>query len=385
MINTQKASSWKGRFPENDIISLLKVNRRFNLAESTAQDFSFHEIIDLVGYETVRDLRLGYGADQGLEQLRKGVAALCQLPDDNILSTTGTALALYLLAIELCRPGDDVIIFTPCFPPSRDALLGSGLNVKEIPLLFDERYKVNLSRFEKALSPRTKLVSLATPQNPSGIITSHETIQAMLDIMDRIAPDAWLFIDETYLHATYGDNQAPKSAAMMHPKVMTGASISKSLGAPGLRVGWITVRDPELLQRLLVAKMNIVLSGSPLDETLAAHLILKRDDVLKPRSEMLKTALETLEIWQKRNSDLIAYIRPDGGAMCCMKLRETVFDNAGVEKFWASLESHDLQLASGTWFGESDRIFRLGFGYLPIEEFKAALSKLEKVLRTGYK
>ena len=55
------------------------------------------------------------------------------------------------------------------------------------------------------------------------------------------------------------------------------------------------------------------------------------------------------------------------------------FDSEQVRQYWSLLEANELQLASGSWFGESDRVFRLGFGYLPIDELKIALETLEKV------
>jgi DNA-binding transcriptional MocR family regulator len=76
----------------------------------------------------------------------------------------------------------------------------------------------------------------------------------------------------------------------------------------------------------------------------------------------------------------VEWIRPDGGALCCLRLRADRFDTAAVSRFWDSLPRHELQLASGSWFGESARIFRLGFGYLPPGRLGPALSALSTVL-----
>jgi aspartate/methionine/tyrosine aminotransferase len=298
----------------------------------------------------------------------------------HVICTQGTALALYLLAVELCRPGDEAVIFTPCFPPSRDSLLGSGVTLREIPLTFENGYKVQLQEFEDRLSSKTKLVSLATPQNPSGVTTEQKTVLQMLEIMASKAPDAYLFIDETYSNATYGHVQPAPSFAGLHPRIITGSSVSKAYGAPGLRVGWMTTPDRQLRLRLLTAKMNIVISGSPLNETLAALILRNRKAVLSVRSEMLTEALKLVEDWQARNASRVSWVRPDGGALCCFRLEPEVFDEEQVAAFWRKLPDLGLQLASGDWFGETNRVFRLGFGYLPIETLKEALQALESVL-----
>jgi len=371
---------WRGRFPHNDIISLLEVNRPFNLAESTSQDLTFGELLDLVGPSTVRGLRLGYGAAQGLPALREAVAEMCGILPSQVLTTTGAALGLYLLAVELCRPGDEVVLFTPCFPPARDALAGSSVNVRTVPLRFENGYRVDIEAFAASLTPATRLVSLATPQNPSGVATPAETVDRMLAVMAEKAPDAFLYLDETYRSAAYGDNEVQPSNAGRDPRIITGASVSKAFGAPGLRTGWLTVDAPELMERLIIAKMNIVISGSPLDETLAAGLLGKAEAVLAPRRRLLRQALEMVENWQRELSPYVEWVKPDAGALCCVRLSPAHVGPEAVERFWAALPGHELQLASGTWFGEESNVFRLGFGYLPLDRLASALESLTEVI-----
>ena len=81
-----------------------------------------------------------------------------------------------------------------------------------------------------------------------------------------------------------------------------------------------------------------------------------------------------------RERDRIEWVRPDGGALCCLRLRRDAFDDAHVTAFWDLLPRHALQLASGAWFGESKRVFRLGFGHLPLDRLVLALSALSAVL-----
>ena len=347
---------WHGRFPRNEIISLLDVDRPFNLAESTSRDLTVGELLDLAGLDRIRGLKLGYGTSAGSIALREEIARACKVPPEQVVTTQGTALGLFLLAFEACRPGDEAVLATPCFPPSRDSLLGAGVDVREVRLSFDDAYRLDLDRMEAALSPRTRLVSIASPQNPGGVQTSRADVERLLAAMQERSPRALLFIDETYREASYGDAPVAESLAALDPRVVTGSSVSKALGAPGLRTGWLTVADADLRSRLVVARMNTVISGSVLDEALATVLLQHREHVLAPRRTLL------------------------AGALCCLRLRADAFDAAAVARFWELLPRHDLQLACGTWFGESDRAFRLGFGYLPPERLGPALSALSASL-----
>jgi aspartate/methionine/tyrosine aminotransferase len=377
-------SDWQGRFPRNEIISLLDVNRRHNLAESTAQDLTFGEIMDLAGGAAgLGELKMGYGSSAGLPRLRTGIAALTGVQPEEVVTTQGTALGLFLLAFELCRPGDEAVIATPCFPPSRDSLVGAGVTVRECRLTFDQGYQLTADLLEPLLNKRTRLVSIASPQNPSGVRTSLTEIKAILELMRIKAPAARLFVDETYRDATYGDTPPPQSAATLDDAIITGGSVSKAHGAPGLRVGWLTVRDAKLRERLTIAKMNIVISGSPLDETLAAAILDNRAGILSARRSLLAAGLSKVATWVDNQKGSVDWVKPDGGALCCLRLNPNVFDVAGVARFWSAVPESELQIGDGAWFGESSAVLRLGFGYLPINALPAALDALSEAIEAA--
>lgn len=377
-------SGGQGRFPRNEIISLLDVNRQYNLAESTAQDLTFAEIMDLVGgAAALGKLKMGYGSSAGLPQLRAQIAAVTGVTPEDVVTTQGTALALFLLAFELCRPGDEAVIVTPCFPPARDSLMGAGVTLRECRLAFDRGYRLTADLLAPLLNERTRLVSIASPQNPSGIRISAAEIESILQLMRRKAPAARLFVDETYRDATYGDEAPPPSAAALDDRIITGGSVSKAHGAPGLRVGWLTLRDPALHERLTIAKMNIVISGSPLDETLAAAVLANREKVLSARRHLLAAGLSQVAAWVDSHRSFVDWVKPDGGALCCLRLKPDVFDGPAIDRFWSALPQADLQIGNGAWFGESSAILRLGFGYLPIDVLPAALAALSKAVEAA--
>ena len=373
---------WPGRFPRNEIISLLDINRRYNLAESTAQDLTFGEIVSMAGGIAALDgLKMGYGSSAGLPRLRATIAALAGVRAEDVITTQGTALGLFLLAFELCRLGDEAVIATPCFPPSRDSLVGTGVTLRECHLTFDRGYRLTPEAHQPLLNEKTKLVSIASPQNPSGVRTDLAEIREILDLMRTKAPAARLFVDETYREATYGDELPPQSAAALDEAIITGGSVSKAHGAPGLRVGWLTVRDPKLRERLTVAKMNLVISGSPLDETLAATVLDHREAILRQRRTLLATGLSTVAASVGNQAGMVQWVKPDGGALCCLRLNPTAFDAAAINRFWSALPKSDLQIGDGSWFGESSAVLRLGFGYLPIDVLPTALDALSATIQ----
>ena len=124
-----------------------------------------------------------------------------------------------------------------------DALRGVGARVVTVSARFEDGYRIDLDAFRDKLSARTRLVMFASPQNPSGVSITHGEIGEMLDAMSRHCPEAILLVDETYREATYGSTPAASTFAGLSGRVLTCASLSKAYGAPGLRIGWLTVPD----------------------------------------------------------------------------------------------------------------------------------------------
>ena len=350
----------------------------YNLSESTVQSLRLAEIMDMAD-GTLDDLAMDYGDPAGLPSLRILIGANCRIPAENVVTLPGTMLGLFLLAAEQCGGGGDALLVTPCFGPSRDALERAGARIRLARLHFEEGYQADIARIATSLRPETRLVCLADPQNPSGVRIPRPAIEALLAAMAQHAPQALLFLDETYREATHGGEVSP-SAAPLDPRIITAGSLSKAHGAPGLRIGWLTIPDQVLRERIVGAKASLIISGSVLDEALAAVLLRQSESVLGGRRRRLGEALDAVMLWQSSEAERVEIVRPEAGALCCLRLHPGLVGPAGVDRFWAALPEQRLRLAPGPWFGETPRVFRLGFGHLPPDELHSALPALSRAL-----
>jgi aspartate/methionine/tyrosine aminotransferase len=353
--------------------ALIDVPARYDLAESTCPALRIDEIIDP---EALARVELGYGTTRGDEELRSLIAADCGVTAEQVLLTTGAAEAMFLLAQD-CRDGR-VLLATPCYPPARIAPEGLGSPVDTVRLRFDDGYRLPVDAMADALRPTTRLVSLASPQNPSGVRFTDAALRELLAAMQERAPEAVLLVDETYRASTYGDAEVPRSAAALSPRVVTSSSVSKAHGAAGLRLGWLTTADPALYERLRAAKFATHIAGPTPDEILADRLLRRQADVLAPRAAFLARTLAELERWAATQP--VDLLRPDGGALCCLRLPADRVPAEAVPAFYAALAERSVRVAPGSWFGEDDRVFRLGFGHLPFDEFIEALGLLAEAV-----
>ncbi|WP_350279375.1 pyridoxal phosphate-dependent aminotransferase [Kribbella sp. HUAS MG21] len=363
-------------FPSNPIMSLTAEQPRHELGESYGPEL---RLADLLTPE-LAELELGYGTAAGDPRLRTAIADRHGVRPDDVIVTVGGMHGIFLLAYLLADQGGEVVTTAPLFPMTRNAFDAVGAAVKVVPLTFDDGYRLTAAAVRAQLTPATKLVSLATPQNPSGVAVPPETLQEIANAMAEVCPEAYLMVDETYRTASYGDDAVAETALRLGPRVVVVASLSKCHGAAGLRIGWVVSMDAGLIERLTTAKFSTVVSASPVTEALAVRVFEQEDAILGERRTWLEQNLQLTQDWVSANSDVVEWVRPSAGALCVIRLRPHV----DLGRFRRTAAELGVRLADGDWFGDEPRVFRLGFGYLPPEDLKAALDALREAVRAAY-
>ena len=369
------------RFPQNDIISLIGEMPRYDLGESIGPDLRLGDVLDPLAQRSLGEIALGYGTAQGDPRLRALIARAHDVAPDDVVLTVGGLHALFLIAFVLCNRGDEAVTVSPMFPLARNTLEAVGAQIRTVSLSFDRGYQLDAADIGRHLSERTKLVSLASPQNPSGVASSLKIVRDIVSLMEERCPEAFLLLDETYREAAYGDDAVAPSAVGLSQRVISCASLSKCHGAPGLRLGWAITRDAALKEQLVVGKFNTVISCSPLDEALALHVLERRDHIIGERRQRLAEGLALTADWVRQNGAFVEWVRPDAGALCCVRLRPSVFDDGAVDRFYEGLAREGIRVANGTWFGDEARVFRLGFGLLSMVDLETALTRLSATAR----
>ena len=372
------------RFPYNDILSLTSETPRYDLAESIGPDLVLRELLGAAESDDsggLGGLALGYGTAQGDPRLRALIAEGHGVDADDVVITVGGMHALFLLAFILCGRGDEAVTTSPQFPLGRNVLQSVGATLRTLPLAFDARYRLDPEALGRLLSPRTRFVSLASPQNPSGVALPRETLREVVALMEARCPEAYLLLDETYREAVYGDDRPAPSGVGLGPRVVSCASLSKCHGAPGLRLGWAITRDPGLRDQLVLGKFNTVIACSAVDEALALQVLRQGERIIGARRRRLAEGLARTADWVSAHDGLVEWIRPDAGALCCLRLKPEAFDDAAVGRFHDVLAGTGARVAKGAWFGDDARVFRLGFGLLSMPDLAAALDGLSTAVR----
>lgn len=194
----------------------------------------------------------GYtNSNSGYADVREAVAASLNdrfgtsFEGKNIVMTVGAAGGLNVILKSLINPGDEVIVFAPYFGEYRSYTSNyDGVLVEISP--DTDTFQPKLDEFEQKITPKTKAVIVNTPNNPTGVVYSEETIQKMAAIMEakqkEYGTEIYLISDEPYRELVYDGVEVPY-LTKYYANTVVGYSYSKSLSLPGERIGYLVIPD----------------------------------------------------------------------------------------------------------------------------------------------
>lgn len=231
--------------------------------------------------EAIRDGRGNqYPPAHGLPQLRSSIAShqkrfydLEVDPDTEVVVATGASEAIAATLLALLEPGDEVLMFDPYFDlyPADVAL--AGATRVTVPLAGPE-LRPDLVALESAITPRSRLLLLNSPHNPTGIVFTEAELAGLADIARR--HDLLVLSDEAYEHLWFDDNRHIPIATLpgMWERTVTVGSGGKSFSFTGWKVGWAT-GPQRLIAAVRVVRQHLsYVSGGPFQWAVAAGLQL---------------------------------------------------------------------------------------------------------------
>ena len=346
-----------------------------NLSESSYTDTIFKNL-----NLNMNELVICYGDHVGHPGLRaeilKGESP--NLSPDDVLITAGAASALFIVSTSLLEAGDELVVAKPNYATNIETPKAIGAHIKYLPMTFENKFQVDLDQLRKLITPKTKLVSLTCPHNPTGTMVSETELLEIIKIVE--ASNAYLLFDETYRDMSF--KYKLPLAASLSDRVISVSSLSKTYGLPGIRIGWLITQNKKLQNLFLAAKEQIFICGSVVDEEIAYRYLANRNDYFPA---IKKDMLEKFEITKKwmAEQNIFEWIEPSGGVVCFPRFKSTY--KVDTEKFYrVLLQDFKTYVGPGHWFEESDLSFRLGFGWPSQLELKEGLEALTQAAKVSF-
>lgn len=349
----------------------------FNLSESGVQPLTPRELVeDAAGLEGLLDQRLVYTQSNGTIELRRAIASIYPgATPEHVEVTNGGSEANFITTLNLIEPGDEVVMLVPNYMQTWGLSRAFGGTIREWPLIEDRaagRWRADLAALEAMVTPRTKMIVICNPNNPTGA----RLTAADLDHIARVADKhgAWILSDEVYRGAEI-DGQETASMWGRSERAIITSGLSKAYGLPGLRIGWI-VSQPSLIASLWSYHDYVTIAPGALSDRLARVALApeRRVRLLERTRTILRRNLPLIEAWL-RDAGGFHWITPEAGAIIYVRYDHPINSTTLVTRL---REEKSVLIVPGDHFG-MDGYLRLGFGEPP-EYNRAGLDRLKELL-----
>jgi aspartate/methionine/tyrosine aminotransferase len=344
-----------------------------NLAESSVSDLSFSELNLQLG-----SLKLEYIPHRGHSMLRQMIAADAGgLYKDQVLLTNGAAGALFIINTALLAPHHHLIVVKPNYATNIEVPVTIGCSISYIDLQLEAGWRINMPAIEAAITPATRLISITTPHNPTGMTMTQDELQALIAIAEK--KNIYLLVDETYRDTCF---KTPYPVvASLSKKVISVSSLSKAYGLPGLRIGWVVTQDDDLMEQFLAAKEMIYISNSALDEEVALQFYRQKERFAELINTRAMENFQLLAAWLQQEPNL-EYVLPQGGVVCFPRFKQP--ETIDIPRFYETLlQKHKTMVGAGHWFAMPDSYMRIGFGWPGKQVFEQGLIHVSESIKAS--
>lgn len=335
-----------------------------------------------VGMESLQRGKTYYTSNAGVPELR---AEICRYLDrrfglsygsDETLVTVGGSEAIDLAIRAVTEPGDEVIIPTPsfvCYEPI--VKLCGGVPVT-IPTKKEDRFKLTPEALSAAITPRTKMVVLPFPNNPTGAILTQEELEGLAAVLEHT--NIAVLSDEIYAEMTYGRRHVSIAALPgMKERTILVNGFSKAFAMTGWRLGFVAAPRPLAEQMLKIHQYAIMCA--PTTSQLAAVEALRNGD---PDIEMMTAEYNRRRLYIRAGLSAIGLdsFEPEGAFYIFPEIGK--YGLSSDEFCNRLLHEKRCAIVPGTAFGEGGEGFaRLSYAY-SVKHIDKALERMEDFLKT---
>ncbi|MDO4514126.1 MAG: pyridoxal phosphate-dependent aminotransferase [Lachnospiraceae bacterium] len=326
----------------------------------------------------------GYSQSFGIPEVREKVAASLNKRFDmnytgnHIFMTSGAAGAIAHAVRCVAQAGDEVLTFAPFFPEYNPYINLSGASLKIVPANTAD-FQINFEAFEEMLTDKVKAVLINTPNNPSGIVYSTETIQRLADMLTVKSAEyghtIFLISDEPYREIIFEGVDSPY-ISKFYPHTLSCYSFSKSLSLPGERIGYVAV-NPACEDAEYIVPMCSQISRGTGHNCPASLIQLAVADNLELTSDLSVYERNMNLLYDELTSLGFEVVRPGGTFYIFPKALE---DDAVA--FCQKALKYDLVLVPSDSFGVPG-YFRMAY-CIDTEKVVRSLPALRKFVETEY-
>lgn len=351
----------------------------YDLSESGVLPLSIAELLAHSDDPAIfTELKLGYPLSEGSVETRANIAEWFPgATGENVTMVNGGSEANFLTLLTLLEPGDRLAFMVPNYMQGAGLgrAVGAGTDTFALQLR-DGRWRLDVASLEAAVGPRTKVVMVCNPNNPTGAVLTEAEMDAVVRVAERHG--AWILADEIYRGAELGSDETTATFWGRYDRVVVTGGLSKAFAMPGLRVGW-AVGPTDAIGRIWERHDYTTLTPSIVSDRLTSLAMRPdvRDAILRRTRSIIRTNYPRLAAWLATHSDVFTWASPVAGAIAYAEVGTAESTELLVERIRTD---KSVLLVPGEMFGVEHGI-RFGFGY-DIDHTLKGLSRVDELLST---
>ena len=287
----------------------------------------------------------------------------------------GTQTALFAAMLSLVEDGDEVLMADPYYATYEGVIAAAGGITVPVRVDPDHGFHLKAADLEKSITPKSRVLLLNTPSNPTGAVFTRDEIAKIGKLCEK--HDLWIISDEVYATLTYGNTvfASPFDIAELEKRTVVVSSISKSHAMPGFRCGWIAASE-DFVNRAIPVTETMLFGSQPFLEDAAAFALdnhFPEVDAMKRDYERRAKAI----VAGLKGAKKVSARMPEGGMFVMVDVRGTGL--SGEDFAWKLLKQENVVTMPGESFGAG------GAGHLRLaltvdeEQIKEACKRIARL------
>ena len=369
----------------HDWIRQAEPHARYDLSGSLVDPLPLAELG--LSFEDLENIPLSYGPLEGSSSFRRKVARYHSLElgreitPECVISAPAGAAANYTFLYSFIQPGDHVIVHYPTYQPLYSAVVSLGATVSFWETRLDDGWLLNVDDLERLSTPRTRLIILNNPQNPTGQTIAPETMHNIVAFAQ--SHDMVILCDEVFRQLSHSTEPIPSILSYGYKRVCATGSVSKEYSCAGLRLGWMISEDDEIRNNFIKGRDILTITVSPIIEALGEKILSEplRSTILARNREILASNVQKLEEFVSSHQRVTSWCRSRATSIAFIKFHRDGKPLDDVLLCKRLLEDNGLMLVPGSmcYGAEYKGFVRVGLG-VKGETLLAALGVLDEWL-----
>jgi len=340
--------------------SIWENNVAWNLSESGVHPLRVEELaVTDAERHALLTQELGYTQTNGTPELRESIASLYPGAGvDHIEVTNGGSEANCIALWHLIEANDEVVMMMPNYMQVHGISRALGATIVPWTLVQDEaRWRPDLDALERLVTPRTKLVAICNPNNPTGARLTSEELDAVCRIAARNG--TWILSDEIYRGAEL-DGCETETMWGRYERVIVTAGLSKAYGLPGLRLGWLA-GPPDEVDALWGIHDYTSIAPGAISDRLGRIAFANRERIIARTRGIVAANYPVVRKWIENRAPKVTHVAPEAGAVLLARYHHRINSTALTERIRLT---RSVLVVPGDHF-DLDGYIRIGFGNHP--------------------